>query len=124
MYADIFFRSYGFPSTGLRYFNVFGKRQDPNGAYAAVIPKWTQAMIDDSTVQINGDGSTSRDFCYIENVVQANFLAAIVQREPKSDVFNVAVGRRTSLNDLFEILKTALINEKIIYICENFIASP
>lgn len=115
MYADIFFRSYGFPSTGLRYFNVFGKRQDPNGAYAAVIPKWTQAMIDDSTVQINGDGSTSRDFCYIENVVQANFLAAIVQREPKSDVFNVAVGRRTSLNDLFEILKTALINEKIIY---------
>lgn len=115
MYADIFFRSYGFPSTGLRYFNVFGKRQDPDGAYAAVIPKWTQAMIDNSSVQINGDGSTSRDFCYIENVVQANLLAAIVQRQPNSEVFNVAVGKRTSLNELFEILKAALINEKIIY---------
>ena len=115
MYADIFFRSYGFPSTGLRYFNVFGKRQDPDGAYAAVIPKWTQAMIDNSSVQINGDGSTSRDFCYIENVVQANLLAAIAQRQPNSEVFNVAVGKRTSLNELFEILKAALINEKIIY---------
>ncbi|MCV6021433.1 NAD-dependent epimerase/dehydratase family protein, partial [Escherichia coli] len=76
LYAQVFARTYGFKSIGLRYFNVFGKRQDPNGAYAAVIPKWTAAMINDEPLYINGDGETSRDFCFIENVVQMNILAA------------------------------------------------
>ena len=77
LYADVFARSYGFSSVGLRYFNVFGKRQDPDGAYAAVIPKWTAAMIKGEDVVINGDGQTSRDFCFVENAVQANLLAAM-----------------------------------------------
>jgi UDP-N-acetylglucosamine 4-epimerase len=115
LYADIFFKNYGFASTGLRYFNVFGKRQDPNGAYAAVIPKWTEAMINNKEVYINGDGSTSRDFCFIENVVQANLLSALTNRRLDSEVFNVAVGSRTSLNQLFDIIKSALKKEMIHY---------
>src|SRR5690554_3686279 len=105
LYAEVFARSYGFKAIGLRYFNVFGKRQDPNGAYAAVIPKWTAAMIQNEPVFINGDGETSRDFCYIENTVQMNLLAATAPDEAKNEVYNVAVGDRTTLNDLFHALQ-------------------
>ena len=109
LYADVFARTYGFKTIGLRYFNVFGKRQDPNGAYAAVIPKWTAAMIAGDDVFINGDGETSRDFCFIENTVQANILAATTQNEAaKNQVYNVAVGDRTTLNDLFNAIKASL----------------
>lgn len=115
IYADVFARSYGFASVGLRYFNVFGQRQDPNGAYAAVIPKWTAAMIEGSTVTINGDGETSRDFCYIENAVQANLLAAYATPAARNQVYNVAVGARTSLNDLFLKLQRTLALHQINY---------
>ena len=108
LYADVFARTYGFKAIGLRYFNVFGQRQDPNGAYAAVIPKWTAAMIAGNDVFINGDGETSRDFCFIENTVQANILAATAQDEAKNQVYNVAVGDRTTLNELFSAIKAAL----------------
>lgn len=108
LYADVFARTYGFKTIGLRYFNVFGKRQDPNGAYAAVIPKWTAAMIAGDDVFINGDGETSRDFCFIENTVQANILAATSSDEAKNQVYNVAVGDRTTLNELYHAIQTAL----------------
>jgi len=139
LYADVFARTYGFKTIGLRYFNIFGKRQDPNGAYAAVIPKWIAAMIKNEPVFINGDGQTSRDFCYIDNAVQANLLAATAGNlhpspmgddcmdaggiatqdaqaeaggegdvEVANQVYNVAVGEHTSLNDLFENLRAAL----------------
>ncbi len=102
VYAGVFHRCYGLPTVGLRYFNVFGPRQDPNGAYAAVIPKWFAAAKAGETVVINGDGETSRDFCYIANVVQANLLAAMtVNPEAIGHVYNVAAGRRTTLNELF-----------------------
>lgn len=110
LYASVFSRVYGFKSIGLRYFNVFGKRQNPDGAYAAVIPKWTSALINDENVYINGDGETSRDFCYIENTVQMNILAATASDNFKDQIYNVALGDRTSLNDLFEAIKAALIN--------------
>ncbi len=110
IYADVFKRSYDFNSTGLRYFNAFGKRQDPNGAYAAVIPCWTSAMLNNSDVYINGDGETSRDFCFIENVIQMNILAATAPVEAQNTIYNVAVGDRTTLNQLFDYLKTALTN--------------
>ncbi|MCU4520400.1 Vi polysaccharide biosynthesis UDP-N-acetylglucosaminuronic acid C-4 epimerase TviC [Acinetobacter schindleri] len=116
LYADVFARTYGFKAIGLRYFNVFGKRQDPNGAYAAVIPKWTAAMIAGDDVFINGDGETSRDFCFIENTVQANILAATTQNEEaKNQVYNVAVGGRTTLNDLFNAIKAGLNENGVIY---------
>ncbi|HDM8209788.1 TPA: Vi polysaccharide biosynthesis UDP-N-acetylglucosaminuronic acid C-4 epimerase TviC [Vibrio campbellii] len=108
LYAGVYARTYGFKTIGLRYFNVFGRRQDPNGAYAAVIPKWTAAMINGEDVFINGDGETSRDFCYIDNVVQMNLLAATAKDEAKDEVYNVAVGDRTTLNDLFYAIKNAL----------------
>jgi UDP-N-acetylglucosamine 4-epimerase len=108
IYADVFRRTYGFSSTGLRYFNVFGPRQDPNGAYAAVIPKWISSMIEGKAVQINGDGETSRDFCFVGNVVQANLRAALRQTPDASEVYNVAVGGRTTLNDLFGIIRNGL----------------
>ena len=109
LYADVFAKTYGFNSIGLRYFNVFGKRQDPDGAYAAVIPKWTAAMINGGSVYINGDGETSRDFCFIDNAVQANFLAATcVKSEGCARVFNIAVGNRTSLNSLVVEIRNAL----------------
>jgi UDP-N-acetylglucosamine 4-epimerase len=102
LYADIFARCYGFESIGLRYFNVFGKRQDPNGAYAAVIPKWIGSMIKGDEIFINGDGETSRDFCYIENVVQINLLAATVSNiRAVNQIYNVAVGDQTTLNQLY-----------------------
>ena len=116
LYAEVFARTYGFKTIGLRYFNVFGKRQDPNGAYAAVIPKWTAAMIAGDDVFINGDGETSRDFCFIENTVQANILAATTQNdEAKNQVYNVAVGDRTTLNGLFNAIKAALNENGVIY---------
>ena len=108
LYASVFARSYGFKTIGLRYFNVFGPRQDPNGAYAAVIPKWTAALLQGEPVYINGDGETSRDFCYVANAVQANLLAACSKEESKGQVFNVAVGERTTLNELFATLRYAL----------------
>lgn len=108
-YADVFARTYGFNTIGLRYFNVFGKRQDPNGAYAAVIPKWTAALIQGDDVFINGDGETSRDFCYVDNAVQANLLAAAAQNpEAVNQIYNVAVGERTSLNELYKLIAASL----------------
>src|SRR5690554_258023 len=116
LYAEVFARTYGFKAIGLRYFNVFGKRQDPHGAYAAVIPKWTAAMIAGDDVLINGDGETSRDFCFIDNTVQANILAATTQNEDaKNQVYNVAVGDRTTLNQLFEAIQIALKGNGINY---------
>ena len=109
LYASVFARCYGFACIGLRYFNVFGPRQDPNGAYAAVIPKWIAAMMKNEPVYINGDGETSRDFCYVANAVQANLLAATTE-EPtaRNQVYNVAVGERTSLNQLYSHLREHL----------------
>lgn len=115
LYADVFARSYGFKTVGLRYFNVFGRRQDPNGAYAAVIPKWTAAMIKGETVTINGDGETSRDFCYVDNAVQANILGAVASEEGRNQVYNVAFGGRTTLNQLFDFLKEALGRQGVSY---------
>lgn len=108
LYASVFARTYGFKSIGLRYFNVFGKRQDPSGAYAAVIPKWTDAMLNANNVYIYGDGETSRDFCFVDNAVQMNILAALAPDDVKDAVYNVAVGDRTSLNQLFSLLKGSL----------------
>jgi len=105
LYADVFARAYGFKSIGLRYFNVFGPRQDPNGPYAAVIPKWIEQIREGKPVLIHGDGQTSRDFCYVENAIQANVLAALATPEAKGHVYNVAVGHQTSLNELFDALK-------------------
>ena len=108
IYAGVFARCYGFSTIGLRYFNVFGRRQDPLGAYAAVIPKWVAAMIGGDPIIINGDGETSRDFCYVDNVVQGNLLAACAPQTAQNEVYNIAVGVRTSLNQLFVKLKIAL----------------
>jgi UDP-N-acetylglucosamine 4-epimerase len=108
LYAGVYARSYGFKTIGLRYFNVFGKRQDPDGAYAAVIPKWTASLIKGEDVFINGDGETSRDFCFIENIVQMNILAATALEDAKNQVYNVAVGERTTLNILYSYIQSAL----------------
>lgn len=108
LYAEVFARCYGFRTVGLRYFNVFGKRQDPQGAYAAVIAKWIMAMVEDRQVIINGDGSTSRDFCYVDNAVQANLLAATREDGQDSEIYNVAVSDLTTLNQLFDYLKAVL----------------
>ena len=115
LYAEVFARTYGFNTIGLRYFNIFGKRQTPDGAYAAVIPKWTAAMIAGDEVFVNGDGDTSRDFNFIENAVQANILAATANDEAKNQVYNVAVGGRTTLNTLFNALKDSLHTNGIDY---------
>jgi UDP-N-acetylglucosamine 4-epimerase len=110
LYADVFARCYGLETVGLRYFNVFGPRQDPNGPHAAVIPKWISALIRNQPVQINGDGKTSRDFCYVANVVQANLLAATVEKaDAINQIYNVAVGVRTSLNQLFGLIREKLL---------------
>ena len=109
LYSEVFARNYGFTSIGLRYFNVFGKRQDPNGAYAAVIPKWIAALIKKEDIFINGDGETSRDFCYVDNAVQMNILAAtVINPDARNQVYNVAVGDRTTLNQLFGFLQHGL----------------
>ena len=116
LYASVFQRCYGFNSIGLRYFNIFGKRQTPDGAYAAVIPKWTAAMIQGDTVYINGDGSTSRDFNYIANAVQANLLAATTENTAAlNQIYNVAVGGRTDLNQLFNMLTETLAKNAVNY---------
>lgn len=110
LYAAVFARCYGLKSIGLRYFNVFGPRQDPNGAYAAVIPKWAAAMIKDEEIFINGDGETCRDFCFVDNAVQANILAATVTNPASvNEVYNVGVGYQTSLNELFNELRLLLL---------------
>ena len=109
LYAEIFARCYGFGSIGLRYFNVFGPRQDPDGPYAAVIPKWVASMIRNEPVCINGDGETVRDFCYVDNVVQANLLGALADRhDAVNQVYNIAMGEGTTLNQLFDALRSAL----------------
>ncbi|MBV5327325.1 MAG: Vi polysaccharide biosynthesis UDP-N-acetylglucosaminuronic acid C-4 epimerase TviC [Chlorobium sp.] len=109
LYTEVFARCYDFKTVGLRYFNIFGQRQDPAGAYAAVIPKWVASMIINEPVYINGDGETSRDFCYIDNTVQANLLAATTDNpDAVGQVYNVAVGDRTSLNQLFENIRSLL----------------
>ena len=116
LYADVFARTYGFNTIGLRYFNVFGSRQDPNGAYAAVIPKWIASMIKGEPIYINGDGETSRDFCFIENVRQINLLAATSENpDAVNQVYNVAVGDRTTLNQLFNVLKQSLAGKDMFY---------
>jgi len=115
IYADVYARSYGYKATGLRYFNVFGPRQDPEGAYAAVIPKWVRAMLRDEEVTINGDGETSRDFCFVANAVQANIRAALAPEDAQGEVFNVAVGARTSLNQLFALIRDGLRRHQVHY---------
>ncbi len=122
LYADVYKKSYNFNSIGLRYFNVFGKRQTPNSAYAAVIPKWVDAMVKNKQIFINGDGSTSRDFCFIENAIQANILAATTtDKNALNQIYNIAVGERTSLNQLYDELKkiifkkTAIHHDKLLY---------
>lgn len=112
LYAEVFSSCYGTESIGLRYFNVFGPRQDPNGSYAAVIPQWIAALIKGKVLRINGDGETSRDFCYIENVVQVNILAALTDAaEAANQVYNVALNERTSLNQLYEMIRSLLVRK-------------
>ena len=110
LYANVFSKTYNFKTIGLRYFNIFGKRQDPNGAYAAVIPKWVAAILKKEDVFINGDGETSRDFCYIDNTVQMNILAATTDSDEATDqIYNVALNDRTSLNRLYQMIEEKLI---------------
>jgi len=110
LYASVFYRTYQIETIGLRYFNVFGRRQDPEGEYAAVIPRWIAALIRNQPVYINGDGETSRDFCYIDNVIQMNLLAALTTtQETFGEAFNVAVGDRTTLKELYYYLKDLLV---------------
>lgn len=110
LYASVFAKAYGFKTIGLRYFNIFGKRQDPNGAYAAVIPRWVASILNQEAVFINGDGETSRDFCYIDNTVQMNLLAATTDNDEATDqVYNVAVNDSTSLNELYQMIEDRLI---------------
>ena len=110
LYASVFAKNYNFKTIGLRYFNIFGKRQDPNGAYAAVIPKWVASVLNNEDVYINGDGETSRDFCYIDNAVQCNILAAMTENNEAIDqVYNVALNDRTSLNELHKMIEDKII---------------
>ena len=122
LYADVFYKSYGFNSIGLRYFNVFGKRQTPKSTYAAVIPKWIHSILLDEDIFINGDGKTSRDFCFIENAVQANILAATTQKkEALNNIYNIALGDRTTLNELYKAIqsyiykKNKILHSKLFY---------
>lgn len=112
VYAEAFSRVYDLPLVGLRYFNVFGSRQDPDGPYAAVIPRWIQSLLENIPCQIFGDGKTSRDFCYILNVVQANILAALTGSPSRHEIFNVACGATTSLTELYETIEL-LLREKL-----------
>lgn len=109
LYAKAFSNCYGIETIGLRYFNIFGPRQNPQGPYAAVIPLWITALMNDENVYINGDGETSRDFCYVENAVQANLLASLVQdKQAINSVYNTTVGEQTTLNKLFEMISSTL----------------
>jgi UDP-N-acetylglucosamine 4-epimerase len=119
LYADVFARCYGVTSIGLRYFNIFGPRQDPDGAYAAVIPRWIGQFIGREPVYINGDGETSRDFCYVENAIQANLLAATTENSGAvNQLYNIAVAERTTLNELFE-LERALLMDDFPWVCDS-----
>ena len=110
LYAEVFAGAYGMQTIGLRYFNVFGPRQDPEGAYAAVIPCWIKAMITGQTIHINGSGETSRDFCFVENVIQMNLLAALCSEAAAvNQVYNTALNARTTLNELFAKLYIRLL---------------
>jgi len=112
LYSQVFAKAYDFRTIGLRYFNVFGKRQDPDGAYAAVIPKWVSSILNKEDVFINGDGETSRDFCYIDNTVQMNLLAAMTGNDIATDeIYNVAVNERTSLNQLYQLIEDRLVQK-------------
>ena len=115
LYAKTFSEHYGFKSVGLRYFNVFGKRQDPHGAYAAVVPRWIKSMIDNNEIYINGDGSTTRDFCYIENAIDANILSALKIQEMTNsfEVMNIAVGESNDLNKLFELIYSIIAKNEV-----------
>jgi UDP-N-acetylglucosamine 4-epimerase len=115
LYAGVFANCYGFHSIGLRYFNVFGKRQDPEGSYAAVIPRWIAAMLAGQPISIHGDGETSRDFCHVENVVQANLLAAVAPPASRDHIYNVAAGGRTSLRQLAQLIRQALLDHGVAY---------
>ena len=115
LYAAVFARNFDLETIGLRYFNVFGERQDPEGDYAAVIPKWISSLIKGESVFINGDGETSRDFCFIDNVVQANLLAATAEKNAANQVYNVAVGEQTTLLQLFKLLREALVAYHVNY---------
>ncbi len=115
IYAEVFKKVYSFDSIGLRYFNVFGKRQDPNGSYAAVIPKWINKMAKNEEIEIFGDGETSRDFCYVDNAVQANILSALSPKESKNQIYNVAVNKQTTLNEVFNLIKEELQSNSIAY---------
>ena len=109
LYAELFARNYGFTCMGLRYFNVFGRRQDPNGAYAAVIPKWVNSLLNHEPCHINGDGETSRDFCYVANVVQANLIASVTDNaDARNQVYNIAYGQRTTLTELYRAIRDGL----------------
>ena len=109
LYANVFARAYGFNSIGLRYFNIFGKRQDPEGAYAAVIPKWVASILEGNEVHIYGDGKTTRDFCFIDNAIQANILSALTENpDALNQVYNVAVNAQTSLNELFNMIQSRI----------------
>lgn len=112
LYAETFARCYAIPAVGLRYFNVFGARQDPAGAYAAVIPRWFNEVIEGRPIAINGDGETSRDFCHVENVVAANLLAAVAARPGHADVLNIACGERTTLNELFAHIRALVARDR------------
>ncbi|HEY8518101.1 MAG TPA: SDR family oxidoreductase [Candidatus Binatia bacterium] len=112
LYAGVFQRTYGLECIGLRYFNVFGPRQDPDGPYAAVIPKWVKALLRDEPCTINGDGETSRDFCYVKNAVQANLLAAVADASATDRAYNVAYGQRTTLKELFALLRDGLAKDR------------
>ena len=114
LYASVYARTYDFNCIGLRYFNVFGPRQDPNGAYAAVIPKWVKAMLTQNEIFINGDGQTSRDFCFVDNVVQMNILSALAEDKARNNIYNVAVGGRTTLLELFDLIKSATLRFNVI----------
>ena len=119
LYADVFARCYGVDSIGLRYFNIFGPRQDPEGAYAAVIPRWIGQLVNRQPLYINGDGATSRDFCYVENAIQANLLAATTETPAAiNQVYNVAVSERTTLMELFE-MQRALLSEHFPWVRES-----
>lgn len=115
LYASVFDRTYGFKTTGLRYFNVFGPRQDPNGAYAAVIPKWIAAILQGEPVHINGDGETSRDFCFVQNAVQANLLAATRENMIQAEIYNIACRAQTTLNELYELICKGLASLNVIH---------
>ena len=119
LYANVFAKTYDFKTIGLRYFNVFGKRQDPNGAYAAVVPRWAASFLKKDEIYINGDGETTRDFCYVDNAIQMNILAATSKNnEAINQVYNVALNDSTSLNELYQMMKERLVhpNEQLKHI--------